>query len=249
MLLTKDTPKLLYRQQCEGIIWKLELDDATEMMVWECRTEKKKVSFYAYDFKNALTILSNHLFEEDWLLGLDHVNQGIAYFHGYESEFSPVHKGILAFDLKGKKMIWEHFNISLQNYSKEGVLVFDPRLFPRKYQLLDLKTGKQIRPVAVAELSFFTASSPQVLFPEIEEKEGEWKTTQELVINDLTLKSGYEKEGGQIHQYFKILRNGQAIFTDYLGKNIHKQSFDTFFVWQNKLIYVRNKSEILTYLL
>ncbi|MEO5909287.1 MAG: DUF4905 domain-containing protein [Pelobium sp.] len=249
MLLTKDTPKLLYRQQCEGIIWKLELDEVKEIMVWECRNENKKVSFYAYDFKNECTALINYTFKEEWLLGLDYVNQGIAYFHGSESEFSPVHKGLIAFDIKAQKIIWEHFNISLQSYSTAGVLVFDPRLFPRKYQLLDLITGNHIKLITVDELSFFSPTYPQVLFPKNIENAKEWDSTQELSINDLTLKSGYEKEEGQVHQYLKIIRTGQTVFKDYLGKNIQKQSFDTFFVWQNKLIYVRNKSEILTYLL
>src|SRR6476661_5904296 len=98
-MLAKDTPKLLLAETNPGIIWKLVLDDEHQIMVWEVRDLDKKVFFYAYDFKNSCFLLHRYSFEEKWNVGLMNIYDGIIYFHGYENEFAPTHKGIIAFDL------------------------------------------------------------------------------------------------------------------------------------------------------
>ena len=246
MIENKDTPNLLYSEQVDGIIWRMKLDDTTQMMAWECRDKEKKVSFYAYDFKNEKSILKNHRFEEDWLLGLEGIDDGMMFLHGYENESSPVHKGVLAFDLAQKKMVWQNFSISIQELTADGLMVFDPKIFPRKFQWLDLKTGTSISKIEANVLRNLPSIHQQILLPQIL-KADDPELEQQLLYKDLLIKSKFIKQADEGFQKLEIFKNQELIFQDYLNRNIQKPGFDTFFVWLDKLVYIRNKSEIVTY--
>lgn len=248
MLLNKDTPKLLYSTQSDGIIWKLALDDLSEIAIWEIRSLDKKVSFSAYDFKHQKELLHHFSFDEEWLLGLACVKKGIAYFHGYESEFSPVQKGIIAFDLIDKKIIWQNFSVSIQEFYQEGIAVFDSRVSPRKYQLLDLETGNVSQKINIEDLNQFQIDFPQIQIPEIISYTNIWETQHRLKAKDLDFLVRYEEQDKKQHQKLEIYKNNELIFSDYLNTDIQKLSFDTFLLWQHRLIYIRNKREIVSYL-
>lgn len=248
MLLNKDTPKLLYSAQSDGIIWKLALDDDSEILIWEIRSSDKKVSFSAYDFKHQKELFHHFSFEEEWLLGLSCIKKGIAYFHGYESEFSPVQKGIIAFDLLNKKIIWQNFSVSTQEFYQEGIVVFDPRVSPRKYQLLDLNTGDIIKKINIEDLNRFQVDYSQIQIPEIVSSSTIWETQHRLKAKDLDFLVSYVEQNQKWHQKLEIYRNHELLFSDYLNSDIQKLSFDTFLLWQDRLIYIRNKKEIVSYL-
>lgn len=230
------------------IIWKIKLDDVSKMMVWEIRNTSKKLSFGAYDFANSTQILEQFSFADDWQLGLDFTLNGIAYFHGYENEFSPVQKGIIAFDLEKKIIVWQNFSVSIQQFSKSGLVVFDPKIFPRNFQLLNLKTGELISKIDILDLNHHSTIDNQILLPETSEAEDIWKTTQKLIHNDYKIISYYQSETEKINQYLEIYKSEILIFKDLINTDIQKLSFDTFFLWSDRLIYLKNKSEILTYL-
>lgn len=248
MLLNKDTPKLLYSTQSDGIVWKLAMDDSSEILVWENRTLDKKVSFSAYDFKHQKALLHHFCFDEEWLLGLSHAKDGILYLHGYESESSPVQRGIIAFELISKKIIWQNFRVSFHDFFEDGIAVFDTRVSPRKYQLLDFKTGSIIQKINPEDLNHFQIDFPQIQIPEIVSSTHIWDTQHRLKIKDLDFLVSYVTADQKQHQRLEIYKNHELIFSDYLNTDIQKLSFDTFLLWQNRLIYVRNKREIVSYL-
>lgn len=238
----------LLADKTEGIIWKVKLDDATETIIWENRTLEKKVSFYAYDFLNQTYLIKHFSFEEDWLLGLDFIFNGIAYFHGFESEYSPVHKGIIAYDLKQNQIIWQNFSVSVQQYSLDGVIVFDPKVFPRAFQLMDLKTGNFISKQSLESVYQTPSINNQIIVPKLIEDQNLWNSTHVLLYKDLKIVALYKIEENITNQYLQIYKKDTLLFEDLLNQDIQKIGIDTFFLWLNKLIYIRNKSEILSYL-
>ncbi|TKB96019.1 DUF4905 domain-containing protein [Pedobacter cryophilus] len=239
---------VLFSGKPEEMIWKIKLDDATQTLAWENRTLDKKVSFYAYNFSTQTHLLQNFKFEEDWLLGLDFVNAGIAYFHGFENEFSPVHKGIIALDLKENKILWQNFSVSVQQFTKEGVVVFDAKIFPRAFQLLHYKNGELISKLQLKDLYQTQSISNQIFLPELIASTEIWDTQHQLIYHDLKIISVYKNEADKTNQYLQVYKNEDLIFEDLLNADIQKLSIDTFFVWLGKLVYIKNKSEIVSYL-
>ncbi len=248
MTSNKNKVPLLLSENSDSLIWKIKLDDTNEIMVWECRSLAKKLSFYAYNFVNETYLLKDFCFDEDWLLGLDFIYDSVVYFHGFESEFSPVHKGIIAYDLNKNEIIWQNFSVSSQQYVTNGVIVFDPKIFPRTFQMLEGKTGNLISKIELENLYQTNSIYNQIEIPQLIEQNNIWDTTHQLNFNDLKIVSFYRVDRNKTSQYLQVYKNENLIYEDLLGEDIQKLSIDTFFVWLGKLIYIRNKSEILSYL-
>lgn len=247
MVTNKDTLKQAYSTNCTGIIWKIALDEQKDIIAWECRTLDKKVTFYAYDFVNKTELLHNFSFEENWLLSLTQVKNGIAYFNSYESASSPVQKGIIALDLKTKKILWQNFSVSIHLISEEGVLVFDSKILPRKYQLLNFITGGLERNIIITQLTHFSPIGNHILLPQLNHGTDILNSNYLLNFNNLNIKSYFKKLDQKINQFITIENNERIVFSEIINEDIQKLSFDTFFVWHNLLVYIRNKSEIVSY--
>jgi hypothetical protein len=230
------------------IIWKIKLDDASKIMVWEIRNSSKKLSFGAYDFAKHIQIFNQYSFADEWNLGLDFTFNGIAYYHGYENEFSPVQKGIIAFDVSKQMILWQNFSVGVQQFSKSGIVVFDPKIFPRNFQLLNFNTGELISKINNQDLAHHAILDNQIFLPETNDAEVIWETTQTLQYKNYRIISFYHTEGEKTNQYLEVYKNENLIFKDLIHLDIQKLSFDTFFLWHDHLIYIKNKSEILTYL-
>lgn len=248
MISSKYTAKHLHSPKPNQIIWKIILDDDNETMAWESRTNDKKVFFNAYDFKEDKYLLQDFYLEEDWLLNIQRVKDQILYLTGFESEFSPVQKGIIALDLKSKKMMWQNFSVALHQFTQQGLVVFDPRVNPRKYKLLDSENGGLIKAVFMEEFYLLKSLKNELILPQIIDENTDWETKHQLIYKDLEILSGYKPQENYFDQYLIIKKNNEVVFEDIINQAIQKKSFDTFFVWQNKLIFIKNKSEIVSYL-
>ena len=245
----KDTFKQLLSETVKGIIWKIVLDDMEQILLVESRTEQKEVYFYAFDFKNGHFLMKEKTFEEKWLIGISGIHKGIAYFYGFENEFSPGRKGIMALNLYTRQIVWENYNYVLESLSKDGILAFNAKIQPKRFELLNLETGLLLKNIRQEEVSEYLSISNDIKIPESHFEDEITNNFQKLKINGLDIKASYLKEGESINHILEIFKEGNLIFTDYLSRNIQKVVPDTFFVWFDKLVYIRDKSEIVVYLL
>ncbi|OAQ40842.1 hypothetical protein A5893_07885 [Pedobacter psychrophilus] len=248
MISSKYTAKHLHSPKSNQIIWKIILDDDNETIVWESRTNDKKVFFNSYDFIGHKYLLQDFYLEDDWLLNIQTVKNQILYLSGFESEFSPVQKGIIALDLKSKKVLWQNFSVTLQQFTQQGLVVFDPRVNPRKYKLLNSDNGELVETVVLEDLIFLKSLNNEIILPKIIDENLDLETKHQLFYKDLEILSGYKPQGNHFDQYLIVKKNDAVLFEDIINQAITKKSFDTFFIWQSKLIFIKNKSEIVSYL-
>lgn len=247
MVTNKDTLKLAYSAKSEGIIWKIILDETQEIIVWECRTEDKKLSFFAYDFKKQITLLCDYKFENDWELSINTVKNGILYLNGHESDFSPVQKGLVAFDLNSRQILWQNFSISKQLFTEEGIIVFDTKILPRKFRMINEKDGSELKSVDLQMLAQAKPINNSIALPTMSEPASIQNTRYQLSYGDLIISSYYQQKNEAFNQYLKVEKDGKILIDEIMNEGIQKISFDTFFVWHNKLFYIKNKNEIVTY--
>jgi hypothetical protein len=165
-----------------------------------------------------------------------------------ESENLPTFKGIIAFNLYTQKIQWENYSIALQQQVQEGILVFNPKIFPRNFELLNPVNGQIISKINSKEFSTLGVIYRNILLPEVINIDTESSSVNLLNHNGLTIKSQLETHEGILKNSISIIKENQPMFKDYLNSNIQKPAFDTFFVWQDRLVYIKNKSEIVTYL-
>lgn len=248
MMPHKDTPKLLYSAPRNGIIWKIEVDDELGIMVWETRYQDKKLSFSAYDFINQKFLVKDEKLNDVSLISLSFTSNGLIFFQLQESENLPTFKGIIAFNLYTQKIEWENYSIALQQQVREGILIYNPRIFPRKFELLNQLNGQIIRKINPEELSTLGTIHRDILIPEIIHNDLKNSPYNLLKHKGITIKSLLETDNNILKNSISIYEGNQLVFRDYLNSDIQKPAFDTFFVWQDRLVYIKNKSEIVTYL-
>ncbi|GEM_PF-2015478 len=245
----KDTFKLLLSEKVKGIIWKIVLDDKEQILLVESRTEQKEVYFYAFDLKSNRFLMKEKTFEEKWLIGISGIHKGIAYFYAFENEFSPGRKGIIALNLYTQQIAWENYNYVLERISKDGILAYNAKIQPKRFELLDAETGLLLKNIRQEEIYEYPMVNNAIKIPESHFEDEITNNFQKLTINDLTIKASYLRTNDSVNHILEIFKEGNLIFTDYLFKDIQKVAPDTFFVWFNKLVYIRDKSEIVVYLL
>lgn len=247
-MLNKDTLKPLLNQKIEGIIWKIVLDDEQNCLALESRTLAKQVIFSVYDFNKQTFLILNYAFEESWQLGLLAVHEHKLVLHGFENEFAPTPKNILVFDLAQQKLSWQNYSHTAQAVYKEGIMAYNARIMPRKLELLDLNTGSSLGYVKTNEA--LKQLQNQIILPENKLAENIWETAQQLIYKDLFIRSLYLKNNSSYTQIIEVYdKENNILLSDILSDDIQKLAEDTFFVWLGKLVYIRNKSEIVSYLL
>lgn len=246
-MLNKDTLKPLLNQKIEGIIWKIVLDDEQNCLAIESRTLAKNVLFSVYDFNKQTFLILNHAFEESWQLGLLAIHEHKLVLHGFENEFAPTPKNIIVFDLIQQKLNWQNYSHTAQVVCKEGIIAYNARIMPRKLELLDLNTGSSLGYTAHGTLKQL---QNQIILPENKLAENIWDTEQQLNYKGLLLRSLYLKNSTSYTQIIEVYdKENNILLSDILNDDIQKLAEDTFFVWLGKLVYIRNKSEIVSYLL
>ncbi|MRX48320.1 DUF4905 domain-containing protein [Pedobacter puniceum] len=247
-MLNKDTLKPLLKQQIDGIIWKLVLDDEQNCLAIESRTLTKQVLFSVYDFNQKCFLILNYSFEEKWQLGLLALYQHKLILHGFENEFAPTQKNILVFNLVDKNIGWENYSHTAQAICKEGIMAYNARIMPRKLELLDLNTGSSLGYIKANET--LQQLQNHIILPDNKPEENIWETAQQLIYKDLFIRSLYLKNKDSYTQIIEVYdKENNILLSDILNDNIQKLVEDTFFVWLGKLVYIRNKSEIVSYLL
>src|SRR5690606_11169518 len=102
----------------------------------------RQTAFSVFNYQTGKVLLKEIRTESDWWWSLDRLHDDILFLHGYLSDNSPEHKGISAVDVYTGSIKWQNFQLTLENISDEGLIVYNPMLQPRKLQLASPQTGK-----------------------------------------------------------------------------------------------------------
>ncbi len=233
-----------------GLIWKVKVYRSGLIAIETRNTEQKQVSFSAFSFITGEMYFKEKSYDESWNLSLAFAGSGNLVLTGYEHAGSPESKGILSVSTKDGSIIWQRFNISLNSVKEGGLQVYDPRLQPRKYYWIDHSTA------AIMEAPLNDIETP-IIFPGIDNSfiipafvecgvlAGELSV---LCYSDKVIVSFHEVYNGQLKQRLVVYQGDKILIDDILISGIQKLQPEAFFIQQNHLFYIRNKEEILAYL-
>ncbi|MBM3402928.1 MAG: hypothetical protein FJY21_11615 [Bacteroidetes bacterium] len=134
----------------------------------------------------------------------------------------------------------------------EGLQVFDPKINPRRYLWI---SNASAEPIQEPNLSNFNSSSfvlPQlrdtVELPHFIRRKELVGQLSELVFPDLKILSFHEKISDYMHQRLIVFDKDRVLIDEILIKHIQKLQPESFFMVGNYLFYIRNKNEIVSYL-
>ncbi|MGZ3778447.1 MAG: DUF4905 domain-containing protein [Mucilaginibacter sp.] len=245
-------PQPLISHQFGLPVWRFEIDSQNDAVLIELRDQsEKKVSFASISLKSGQVYFDGLETEERWLTGIEAAYDGVLLLHTYQSESGPTHKGLIALDVFTGEALWSNFNLSFDYLSINGPVVYDTRFQPRKLILADIKSGATTRK---HEPSIDLELSKELQFPEamadefalsihLEVKPLE-NSVHYLEHYNLRIVSLHAITEGRLQQHLYVMNNTDIVFEDLLNTGIQKLQPESFLLYKNHLIYLKNRSQL-----
>lgn len=222
--------------------------------------DDKTVSFSALNLQNNQWLWKDLVFEEPWWISLRAIEGDILLFTIYTDTNNPDKKSVLAYHVVRKELAWWRNGFSLTSVNRRTVRGVDAK-FPGKESILDLFTGQL---VAGGDFDLGDSQNFPVIRPfQYEEDTAYFVTVKDflhsrlgispvasieyLEIKDLIMVSVFLKEEGLANYLYVLDADGQVLMTEKLGEHLKGIGLDTFFVFSDKLIFIKNKNELLSY--
>jgi hypothetical protein len=242
------------QHQCKHPIWRMEIDEMSNIIFLEVRSsEDKKVTFTSIDLGDGTINFTELSTPERWLTGIEAAYNGVLLTHNYQSEKGPVHKGLISIDGVSGQTLWSNYNLAFDHLSINGPIVYNAQIQPKKLLLADIKTGSTLsafQPVIDTELDNHIVSAQ--LLPALFLKhlafpaEPYGNTVHFMEHNNYRIVSLHTFLDEQLEQHLYIYNDEDVIvYHDLLQTNIQKLQPEAFVLNMNKLIYLKNRSELI----
>ncbi len=132
----------LYTYTRDRQIWRL-LPTETGKLVIEERDMNSREAFYnCIQIDSGKSIFKDFQLEEKHWSGIEFIHDDIIYFHKFASRDMPDHKGIIAFDIRTQKIIWQTDNYIFDFVKDNKIFCYNNNFEGRSYFALDCITGK-----------------------------------------------------------------------------------------------------------
>lgn len=237
-------------QPFAGLIWKLETDTENDLIYIETRNEKEhSAGFSSLNLKTGKLNFLELVPEEKWLVGLSGGRKGVLFLHGYLSDQTPEHKAIIAWDGTTGKPLWANYNLSLEIFTRVGLLVADQRFQSKRLVLLNeltgnVKTGIDLnnladdaQPIQIPQmLRLLPQNLSALITGTITGEISCFNYNPYLIISLHT-----QKNDGYLQHLF-VVENEAIIYQDLLNEQIQKLQPEAFVVIKNYLVYLKNKT-------
>ncbi|HEY4323522.1 MAG TPA: DUF4905 domain-containing protein [Mucilaginibacter sp.] len=234
-----------------GAIWRMEIDELTETIFVEVRdSEEKRVSFGSVNLISGEIYFKDLTTPERWLTGIEAAYDGVLLLHNYQTESGPAHKGLVAIDGQTAATLWSNYNVTFDHLSVQGPILFDSRFQPRKLFLIDVKTGATIGNYPSSDNKELPNS---IVLPELVSYEIVNNMSQipafggavhYLEHNNFRIVSLHSLIEGWLSQHLFVMDGDEKVYEDLLNNNIQKMQPEAFILHKERLIYIKNKSEL-----
>lgn len=233
-----------------GLIWKLETDTEQNLIYVETRNEKEhSAGFSSFNLETGKANFLEFIPEEKWLVGMNGGRQGILFLHGYLSDQTPEHKGIIALDGFTGKGLWTNYNLAIEAFKVDGLLAYDQRFQNKRTVLLDYQTGmvkteteNQQEDVQEIQYPFMLLLLPKnlaaLIAGTITGKISCFNYNPYLIISLHT-----QNNDGLLQELF-VFEDEKIIYQDLLNEHIQKLQPEAFVVIKNYLVYIKNKTSL-----
>lgn len=234
-------------RQFNGVIWRMEVDELTDTLYVEIRNgAEKTVTFSGIDLINGNDLFTDLQTPERWLTGIEAAYNGVLLLNGYQSEHTPVHKGLTAVDKTGA-IIWSNYSLTFDHLTNDGPVVYNTMIQPKKLFLADINTGNTLQ---VYDEQKHTEFENSITLPEPVQADSVNlhlphdvvnNVLHHLSFNNYIIVSLHAVEQGRLQQHLYVLQHGKPIYHNLLNKDIQKMQPESFILYKNWLIFIEDK--------
>jgi hypothetical protein len=254
-------------------IWRILISDSEKLIIERRNTDDKEVFFAAYHLENGKPLWEKFQLEEKFWIGIEKIYKDIIFFHKFTKPDMPGHRGILAFDINKKEVLWENTNGSFAFILDDKLYYFREDFEGTKLEPLHFLTGKkageiiesatqmeELRNRAYLSEDYSDYSFPEKFYgdePNAEQiKKAISRITEgkkiagetEFAFTDGLFLASYhiENNDATMRNVFSVLNvnTSEIIFEDVLNETIDLFASDSFFVYKNFLFLIKEKKQL-----
>jgi len=257
-------------------IWRIIPTTNGKLVIEERALETKQTFFHCLYIDSGKKILSDFQLEDKFWVGIEAVRNDIIFFHKFAKPDMPKHKGIFAFDINSKKIIWENPELIHQFIFQNKLYACIEKFEGRKYFALNQMTGEIVDELGdnhafinkLRDKSIEEENNENYLFPEVFEIEQVNDSGAKEIIeslrnnfvisgnveyilkNNLLMFSIHEADSkGSLNNLFKAvdLSTGKYILEEVINKETSLFFTDSFFVKDEQLFLLFGKNRLVVY--
>lgn len=245
----------------DGVIWNTSASENGEIMVLEVRRhDVQQVSFSALECRTGRMLWKNLTFDEPWWISLAAVTNHTVIFTLYLETNNPDRKGIMAYDLVGKTIMWFHNDFALTHVSHGHVHGVASKHGVREVALA-LATGQEVK-----DMPHSTDSDEEAIalrphqYPADHAYFGTVKRFLETSFNlspvvaleylehdSLIFISFYLGEKELANHLLVLSDGGEVMLKEKLDDALKGIGLDTFFLLAGSVFFVKNRVELDSY--
>jgi len=256
---------VLFSEAFDSPIWELHLND-DHILISMRNQDKHEVSFSLFNLSTLTFLWKSIVFEEPWWIGVTLFSQDMIVFHTYSNSKDIEEKSIFAYNWKDTEVVWAFSQFNPVQLYKDSLVC--SKLGTQKKELvhINLKDGSEL---VIDELPKQDERKSEPLISNLSQNPlhyVEGTAAFESVAKFLKLKfkikifgacDYLEHQGGIVISYFQNDDNDKINRLIVLDKNLemldslvldptHKGlASDTFFIVDEALIFVKNRSQLM----
>jgi hypothetical protein len=254
-------------------IWRIKITDTDRLFVETRDTEKLKAFFHSYELFSGKKIFSRHQMSEKFWLGIETIKDDIVFFHRFAKPDMPGHRGIIAFDVNTQQVLWENETYAFLFIKDDLIYVYQERFEGRGFYILNIDSGEVVeelgdipdeinilRDEAERSVDYSSYLFPEKYFGTSDDDEVDLIISNEIKdikiagevefinSNGLLLfnyhQAGAERDFINKFKAFNISK-GKEILSEVINKSANAFAPDSFFVYKNLVILLKEKKEII----
>jgi len=241
-----------FSQKINSLIWRIQINEENGYLAIESREqESQKVYFSVLNIKNGSFLFKEKSFAEPLNANLVFLDEDSLILKLNQNTSSPECIGIIAVDLNSADILWEKYNLSLEEVTRYGIRVYDYKIYPRSFFWINHKNAEKLpnpeQPQYINSLLQF----PQLVYDyEIPKTINHYPIIGgvfSLNTGDIQIICFHEKFEENLQQKIVFYQDSNILLEDILIKNIQKLQPESFFMFDKQVFYIRNKDEIVSY--
>ncbi|MFN6945901.1 MAG: DUF4905 domain-containing protein [Cytophagaceae bacterium] len=242
-----------------GQIWRLlPSPSETNLFVETRNADERETSFYAIDVLTGKTLWKGvDGLENKWWIGMESVQEEVLVLHGFGDKENPGHKGIFAVSAQTGKLRWRKDDLVYSGMS--GNAIEATKTGSEERFFLDSISGNVLENVSYDQK---VNDRGRMTFPSHYPEGSEYYNIvsgyiKKYIKDDcvfaidylefagLVIISYHKKQGEKLSLNLLVLTETNEIFArEILAENLTGISADTFFIYENALIYIAEKTKL-----
>lgn len=268
--------KKKYRFDNKRQIWRIIPANNGKLIIEERVPEKKQAYFHCLSIDSGKKVISDFQLDDKFWVGIEAVKDNVIFFHKFAKPDMPKHRGIFAFDLIAKEMIWQKPELVFLFLLDEKIYTYKEMFDGRNFYALNLMNGEIVEDISnnykeindLRNESLIKENNENYLFPEsfdtdpaVSESANNFiKSIREnfvisgkieyILKNNLLLLSFHEVNSrGTLNNLFKAvdLSKGKYILEEVINKETSLFLTDSFFVKDDLLFLLFGKTRLVVY--